>query len=603
MKLSGSGLKVFAAIILIVFGFLIYSNILQNSFHFDDGPSIAQNYAIRDIKNPQEIWNFWPTRFVTYYSFALNYHLHKFDSLGYHLTNIIIHILAGLCVWWLALLTFSTAGLKASGIYRHKNILSFFIGLIFLAHPIQTQGVTYVVQRAVSLAVLFYLTSLCLYVKARLSESGGWIYLAVSLACAVAAMFTKEMAISLPFVILLYEYCFLKDEKKPKAKFLIPVFLTLLIIPATMYFTRSVNFGELKKANEGPVGISPLHYLFTQARVMLTYLRLLIAPIKQNLDYDYPVYKDLFSIPVLFGFTVILGIIAGAIRLFKKYRLLSFGIFFFLLTMLPESSIIPIKDVIFEHRLYLPIVGFSIFLVSGIYYSFGQKRFDMMLLILSILAVVYGVLTFTRNYIWHDEFSLWNDVIRKSPDKARPYHNRALAYQNIKGYGVAIEDYSKAIHLDPDFVEAYINRGILYRNLGNFEQATADFKQAIKIKPDSAFAYNNLANTLAMEGKLGKAISYFDQAIKLDPQFAEAFSNRGLAYSKKGQIRQALADFDKAIALNPHKGVLYYPRAYIYMQEKDFAKAWEDVHKARELGFTFDEEFIQELQKASERYR
>jgi tetratricopeptide (TPR) repeat protein len=603
MKFSELQLKVFAAIILIVFGFLIYSNILQNSFHFDDGPSIAQNYSIRDIKNPQGIWDFWPTRFVTYLTFALNYHLHKFEVLGYHLTNIAIHIFAGLCVWWLSLLTFSTAGLKNSQITRHKNAIAFFTGMIFLAHPLQTQGVTYVVQRAVSLAALFYLASLCLYIKARLSESRGLIYLAASLICAVVAMFTKEMAISLPFAILLYEYCFLRGQKKPVGTYLMPVFLTVLIIPVTMYFTGSVNFGELRKTNEGPVGISPMHYLFTQARVMLTYLRLLVAPIKQNLDYDYPVYKSLNSLPVLFGFTAILGMISLAAGLFKKYRLPSFGIFFFLLAMLPESSLIPIKDVIFEHRLYLPMAGFSIFLVSGIYYILGQKRRDIMALVLSILAVGCGVLTFTRNYIWHDEFSLWNDVIRKSSHKSRPYHNRALAYQNIKGYGVAIEDYSKAIRLDPQFTEAYINRGILYAKLGNFEQATADYRQAIKLKPDSAFAYNNLANASAMEGKLDEAINYFDQAIKLDPKFSEAYSNRGLAYSKKGQIKQALEDFDKSILLNPYEGTLYYPRAYIYMQEKDFDKAWADAHKAQSLGFVFDEKFIQELQKASRAYR
>ena len=603
MKFNQKNLLLLQVVAFLVFGILIYSNTFQNTFHFDDDPSIAQNYALRDISNISAIWNFWPTRFIAYLSFALNYHLHKFSLFGWHLVNIIVHIFAGLCLWWLMQLSFATPLLKDTNLSRQKNLVSFFAALLFLAHPIQTQGVTYVVQRAVSLATLFYLASLCLYVKARLSEKRSAIYYSGSLIVAVLAMFTKEMSITLPFAILLYEFCFLSKEEGVNWKYLAPVLATLLIIPLVMFFTGSVNFGEFRKVSEGPPGISSLEYLITEFRVIMTYLRLLIVPLNQNLDYDYAISKTFFNLPVLLSFLAIAAIFGFALRMFKKYRLVSFGIFFFFLTLIPESSLIPIKDVIFEHRLYLPMAGFSIFLVGSFYYFFENKRQGLKIPLLSIMVIFCGLLTFSRNYIWKDEFSLWNDTIRKSPYKARPYHNRALAYQNIKGYAAAIEDYNMAIKLKPDFAEAYINRGVSYRNLKDYNQAIADFSEAIKLKANSSEAYNNRANIFAVEQKFDMAFADFNQALNLDPKFAEAYCNRGLAYMHTGDFDKAVADFNKAIELNPNEPVFYYPRAYTYLKMQKYDLAWLDVRKAQKLGYKFDEKFIEDLQKASGKTR
>ena len=158
------------------------------------------------------------------------------------------------------------------------------------------------------------------------------------------------------------------------ADILVPFLLTLLIIPLTMLFTESVISQEIQRImRQGPAGISPMHYFLTQFRVMVTYIRLVFLPLNQNLDYDYPVFKSIFEFPVLISFIFLATILFFAKRLFSKYRLISFSIFWFFLTLLPESSFLPIKDVIFEHRLYLPLVGYSIFLVSGVYYLFGKN--------------------------------------------------------------------------------------------------------------------------------------------------------------------------------------------------------------------------------------
>jgi len=469
---------------IILLGFLIYSNTLQSSFHLDDINSIENNLAIRNIWNLQAIWNFWPARFITYLSVAFNYHLSQLNVFSYHIFNLAVHLISGILVWWLMLLTFSTPAMKAQKIAKHAKLMAFFAGLAFLTHPLQTQGVTYIIQRAASLATLFYLLSLSLYVKFRLlsqqreSPVVSRFFYGGSLIAAVMAMFTKEMAITLPFTVLLYEACFLKTKEKFNWKYRVPFFLTLLIIPLTMFLTKYVDFIGMKRISGEFPNISSWRYLLTQFSVSVTYLRLLVIPINQNLDYDYPVAKNLLELPSLASFILLVLILIIAIKIFSKYRLISFGIFWFFLTLLPESSVIPIKDVIFEHRLYLPMVGFSFVLASSIYYIFENKAFKSMVIFLLIIISGYALLAYKRNFIWKDELTLWDDVVRKSPNKTMPYYNRGTAYAKQRNFTQAISDFTKAIEIYPNYTEAYYNRGIAFYGIKEYDQAWLDVHKA-----------------------------------------------------------------------------------------------------------------------------
>ena len=364
---------------LLLLGAIIYSDTFHSSFHFDDTSSILENFSIRNILNLKAIWNSWPTRFITYVSLAFNYCLGRFNVLGYHIFNFLVHLSASIMVWWFTLLTFSTPVMHEKKITKHARLIAFFASLVFLAHPIQTQAVTYVIQRAASLTTLFYLVCLCLYIKSRLLQweedniIASRLFYCGSLIAAVMAMFTKEIAITLPFTVIFYEYCFLRRRKRFYWKSALPLLSTIFIIPLTMFLTKSADFIGMRRVQEHTSGISPWQYIFTQFSVIVTYIRLLLIPINQNLDYDYHIAKSLLEIPTLASLILLVLILIIVIRIFPKYRLISFGIFWFFLTLLPESSVIPIGDVIFEHRLYLPMVGFSLFLASGIYYIFENK--------------------------------------------------------------------------------------------------------------------------------------------------------------------------------------------------------------------------------------
>jgi protein O-mannosyl-transferase len=613
--------KLFPIIIICCLGILVYSNTFLSPFHFDDIYIIVDNSDIKHLLNLGNIWNLFPSRFITCLSFALNYQVHQLNVIGYHIVNLLVHISTAILLWWLINLTLLTPVMKKERLSQQAKLISLFIALFFLTHPIQTQGVTYIVQRATSLATLFYLSSLSCYTKFRLLEneklaSGSRVFYSAALIIAVIAMFTKEMAITLPLAICLYEFSFFKTTKSFKYKQLIPFLVTLVIIPLTILISKSSIVRDMR-ANEGSINIPPWHYLWTKLIVMVTYVRLAFLPFNQNLDYDFPIFTHLLSAPVIFGLFFLILCIVIAVRLFRSYRLASFGILFFFLTLSFEWSIIPIPEVLYEHRLYLPMAGFSIFLITSLYYLLGGKNPKAMLTIVVILITAYSILTYVRNNVWKNDLTLWDDTVHKSPHKARPYSNRGLAYQNQGNFNRALLDFNKAIEIDPgytivyynrglayqnqgkldqaiaeydktieinpSYAEAYNNRGLAYQNKGDLKQAIADYDRTIAIKPSYAIAYYNRGNVYQSKGDLDQAIAYYNKAIEINPDYPDAYNNRGLIYQNKGDLDRAIADYNKAIKINPIYADAYNNRGLIYQNKGDLDRAIADYNKAIEI--------------------
>jgi protein O-mannosyl-transferase len=621
-------LLVLGSILLV--GVFLYSNTLYSPFYFDDNKFIINNPAIRNIFDPQAIWFFAPTRFIVLITLALNYHFSHLSVFSYHIFNLGIHLGAAILVWWLVGLIFSTPVMKKDRLFKGSKLIALFTALIFLSHPLQTESVTYIWQRCTSLAGFFYLLSVCLYLKARLLRIDGrqfskWLApYAFSLVFTVIGMFTKENMVTLPAAIILCELCFLKPDKRSNYKYAVPFLFLLPIIPVMLFLSRSYSL------NTG------WSYFLTQAKVFITYIRLAFVPLNQNLDYDYPAAKSLFDLAVLGSFVVLAGIIICTIRVFSKYRIIAFSVLWFFLTLLPDSSFVPLEDVIFEHRLYLSMVGFSLFLVSLIYYLFEKKTYKAMVITLLIITSYYAILTYRRNFIWQNEITMWNDVVYKSPNKARPYYNRGVVYwsqgkaqQAISDFSKAIErnpnnyaiayynrgvaydeqgqvqqaiiDYSQAAVINPGLAEPFNNRGDLYRRLGNFAQAFSDFNKAIAINPRLAEAYVNRGAAYAIQGNFAQARLDFNKSIEINPRYVIAYPNRGNLYASQGNFTQAIADFTKGIAVDPEYVGNYIHRGNAYFKIKEYDKAWADVHKAEALGYIAKPEFITALTQASGR--
>ncbi len=590
--------KLLSVTFIIITGLIIYSNTFENSFHFDDIPSIVDNTAIRDLTNTKAIWNIQPTRFITYYTFALNYHFHRLDLFGYHLINLTIHILAALSVWWIILLTFKTPELTRSEIKFPAALIALYGGLIFVTHPVQTQGVTYIVQRLASLTALFYFISLGCYIQARLllkSQNNKKLTLLLffsSLSFAIMTMLSKETGFTLPIIILVYEIFFMNDKDrfnwKPVPFSIVPA---AIIIPV-VYKYRS-GFDQLSKVKipGGVLQLSPIDYLCTQFSVIITYLRLLFIPVNQNIDYNFPLSHGFFNSASIISFIILLAVIVTGIMLYRSFRPLSFAIFFFFITLAPESSIIPIRDVIFEHRLYLPMAGFCFFLSFIPYFILtgSRRRIIPFIFIPVILSLCF--LSYNRNLVWKDDFTLWSDAISKSPGKSRPYCARAKGYLEKKDYLNAINDCNNALKIDPANEEAYIHRGAAYGYMKENQKAISDFTNAIEINPYQSDPFLNRGKIYRQLKKYRLALSDLNTAKIYDKKNDDIYHEKGMVFHGLKKYNKAIKNFSDAVRLNPHKAEYYYTRGHCYFSMENMDKAVDDFNQALIL----DPEHIESL--------
>jgi protein O-mannosyl-transferase len=599
-------------VIICLVGVAIYSNTFESTFHFDDETSIINNVAIRHLNDPIGIFHYSAVRFMTYLSFAVNYRINGLDVGGYHVVNLLIHLSTALLVGFFArqILHWIVAdGPEAEKKYRLVPLIA---ALIFVAHPVQTQGITYIVQRAASLATFFYITSLYLYGVAREKQMAGTAYLAAggyfagALMAGILAVFSKETAFTLPLALGLYEICFIGSQKI-KWGYIVLIALLLSLILGVI-----VTMGLLSLEIGG--AIPARQYLLTQPMVLLTYLRLFIFPINQILDYDFPISRSIFEVRAILSIIALASVIGVGFGAFKKWRMVSFGIMWFLLTLLPESSFIPMPDVIFEHRLYLPMVGLSIcsaFLISDL-----TKKWTWSLRSASLILLIgaLSLTTYERNKVWADDFSLWTDVIKKSPGKARGYQNMGRIFADRGLYSDASENFKKALMIDPvnpltynslanvllkqgqpdaaivecnralalggglsyQMANIYLNRGTAYLQLNRLDSALADLNAAINYDPGVATAFTNRGIICARIGQPQQAIDNYSSSIALDPGNMLVYTYRASVYKERGQLAEALSDYTKAISLQTDMPQLYYNRGTIFSMKGQFDQAIED---------------------------
>ncbi len=525
-----------------VLGIIAYSNSFHVPFVFDDASSIVDNNVVHDVGNflfNSAGYSYNPNRFIGYLTFALNYTWGGFDVTGYHIVNLAIHIINALLVYGLVVLTFKTPLMKGSSLAPRSRILAFFTAALFTVHPVQTESVTYIVQRLASLAALFYSASLCSYIRFRLiqesAEGPGWrgyVLYGISLVSAVLAMKTKEIAFTLPLIVVMYEWFFFgRGDMRRRVLWALPLLATAAVIPLSMLNVGKPLGEVLSDVSQVTVvqsSLSRWEYLITEFRVIVTYIRLLFLPVGQNLDYDYPQYHSLFEPQVAFSFLCLLGLFVLAIVLLRKaqrggeasLRLISFGILWFFVTLSVESSIIPIIDVIFEHRLYLPSVGFFMAVVTVVFLLMRKKVVKGVPAAAALLAVAVVAMTgttYARNVVWQSGISIWEDVVSKSPMNARGYNSLGTEYAKLRLYDKAMKEIQIAVKLQPEYVEAHSNLGVVYQALNMLNKAVGESQFVISRDPDYAKAYFNLGVIYYRMGQMDLARKELAAGLAIKP--------------------------------------------------------------------------------------
>ena len=484
---------IFSLIIIWAIGFIIYSNSFRGDFQFDDYTTIVSNPYIKNIYRSHELFTYSPLRFISNFTFTINYYLGKNNVFGYHLVNFSIHAVNAALIFILIRLLIQTPFIVREN-KLFLLVVALICSLLFISHPIQTQAVNYISQRSILLAAMFYLLVLILLTKAHLDQiytrKRSIFYLLAILAFPIALL-TKEIIFTLPVAILMINIFFF--TKKVRISYNnIAIFLPFALISGLIVFLLHQSLFDTP--------IPRLHYFLTQIGVLKTYIRLLVLPFNLHLDYNYPITTSFFNLHTIFSLLFLLLIISGGFFMFNKNRFISFGIFLFFLTLTIESSFIPLNDVIFEHRLYLPSVSFFM-VIAGILQIITNKihrnstiSVKLLWSIIVIILVIYTRITYQRNNIWNSDYTLWLDSALKSPYKARPHDGLGVAYLKKNKLKEAADQFQIAVFLDNDYFRAYNNLGVLYEYDGKLEVAEAFYRKSIEKAIHNSASTRNLEN-------------------------------------------------------------------------------------------------------------
>jgi tetratricopeptide (TPR) repeat protein len=551
---------------------IIYYPSLEVPFYLDDFSSINENTYIYDWQGFANLWEFSKIRFLVYSSFALNYNLHQFNVFGYHVVNIIIHFLVGFSVFIFVRSLLSIDNIKCELSDFTLKWLPLFVALIFISHPLQTQAVTYIVQRTASIAGLFYILAMFSFIKIRLANDIKYkIIFTVSLSIfTILAFFSKQNTFTLPIALLLIEFIFFTNNYKKFFKYLGISSLILLSILSVIFYFSPITLEFLDYNSREVHAISRIKYFATEMPIIWTYIKLLFLPIGLHLDYDVA-FINFWQTKVIFailGHIILIGIAIMLIKL-RRFSLVAFGILFYYLAISIESSFIPIRDPIFEHRTYLPNLGLILaisYLILAKLPQFINK--ESLILILAILLISLSSLTWQRNKVWADPILFWKNNSELEPNKTRPLailgkhllqHNqaeagvevlqKALTMQTgndnvVKTVDVVnlvvglkkLKKYDKALNLIKIMLDKpteifgnnlhsqnmmrskfIINRGNIYYETNRLVEAEQSYRQAIKMYPNSLSARANLASLMGRIGKLKEAEKLYLEVLKIDP--------------------------------------------------------------------------------------
>ncbi|MBI1823844.1 MAG: tetratricopeptide repeat protein [Nitrospirae bacterium] len=609
------------AILFVIFSILIgYGHTIHYAFHFDDLKSFVDTPGnhIKELtwSNISPILH--ANRPVANLTFALNFYFDRLETRGYHILNILIHIGSTLVIYFLFLQTLSLPGWGKGGPLGVESDevgtlqpekIALIGALLWGVHPVQTQAVTYVVQRMASLAALFYLAALLFYVYGRLTfGTKALFWYGLSALSAILAFGTKENSLTLPVVIFLYDLFFISRFNIHFSRKQVYVFIGILAgaIIGSGYIIQTYigtnSFVGMLLANYGTEEMDSFLRVMSEWRVVVFYLSLLILPLpsRMNLDPDFPFSNGLFNpATTFFSFCLLLALFAFSILKSRKYPLISYAILWFFINLAMESTFIKL-DLVFEHRLYLPSVMLFLLVPLAGYRLANRFRIQKEVVIFSIAVLLAAVLLFMtheRNKVWKTSVSLWSDVESKSPNKSRvknnlgkayleeerwdqardkfiesikldPKNQEALnnlgnAYQREAKYDLAIKYYEEVLRLNNNNPLAHNDLGVAYQNTGKSDLAIREFLEAVRLDPYYTDARNNLGNIYLITNQLDLAIVQYQKTIDLNPKHMMAHTNLGILYQKQGKMKESLEEFKIGLSLNPHSSIAQFNYAYM----------------------------------------
>ncbi len=621
--------KLIVYLVLIVVTLAVFWKMNQFDFiSFDDKTYVTENLHIQSgITLHGFLWAF-STRYndlwhpLVWLSFMVDYQLHGLNAGGYHLTNLILHVMSALLLFWLF-------NRMTGAIWR-----SAFVAALFALHPLHVESVAWIAERKDVLSAFFWMLTLCLYVyyteKPVIKR-----YLLVLL-CFSCALMSKPMVITLPIVMILLDYWPLDrlqsrkivktvpevisvstDKEKKKNKFkkealkknispshdrklsetkiagIIPLWqllekipffiLSAILVIITLYIPENTDMPDIPYSKQFPF----ISRLANAPVAFVTYLEKTFWPHDMAVFYPFSEQIPLWHV---FGASLLILVITTAIIVMvKRLPYLFAGWMWFSIAIAPVIGIIQISTAapyaMADRYHYLPSIGLAVMMAWGIpvFIKREEIRKKVIFPVGIIFLVVLSFISWNQCGYWKNSIILFDHTLKVTDNNWLAYNNRGVAYNDLGNYRQAIEDCNRAIEIGSDYT-AYINRGAAYNGLGNYRQAIEDCDGAIKIKPYNAEAYINRGNAYGGLGNYGQAIGDYNEAIRLKANSDITYYGRGTLYAKNGQYQLAIEDFNKAIGLNPGYMKAYNNRGFVYLNHGDNISGCRDARKACELG-------------------
>ncbi len=549
-----------------------YSNTLRAPFIFDDRVNIADNMSIRSMWPPWEPLYVSPDTGITgrpliNFTFALNYAVSGDDVWSYHALNIIIQILAALILWGLIRRTLERQQLDINKTWQPAWV-ALGCTLVWALHPLQTQAVTYLSQRCESLMGLFFLLVFYCAVRGWQSDRHQRAWHLLAILSFVAGAGCKEVIAASPVLLFLYEWVFTRRSWKDILK-TSPLLYSGLALGLACELLL-VAAGGTTSTGTGNHAFTLTEYWLTQTPVILHYIRLVFWPSDLALDYGMDFHGMIETWPALF---IVAALLPVSLWLLYRRQPTGFLSAWFFIILSP-TSLYPLPDVIYEHRMYLPSIAIVVLATGGLYQIIrlasehfipGVAARRVILnksgqYVLTLLILAVAVSTYARNLYYQADVSIWADNVAKRPQCARAHVNLGNALSVIGRPVDAIRHFQQAISLiksqgmrtnSQSLINAYSNMGVAYLQLEQWKSAEYYFRKALQIWPNSAHAHTNLGRALLMLKQNDEAFFHFQQAILIKPHYADAQANYGVFLNEQGNSEEAMVHFQTALQVMP----------------------------------------------------
>ena len=516
-------------LIFLVVALVVFQNSFQGPFIFDDLRCILPNENIR------KLWPPWApfcatSRPLVQFSLALNFAISGSSVWSYHVLNLLVHVAAALALFTTIQLTLKRYG----GFLSHTNDgLALAIALCWMLHPLQTESVTYVIQRGEAMMGLFcLLTLLCFIVSIDSPHQTRWRL--CSLLCCFLGLITKPVMLVAPLLVLVYDRTFVAQSVTAALRWRWRYYSALFAIMALLPLILNGNPQDWSTTVGSEVtGISWLQYARSQPGIILHYLQLTFWPDALCLDYGLRPEENSW---VILGSSLLIGLfLVLTIWALKRRNAAGVAGAWFFLTLAPTSSFVPISDLAFEHRMYLALAGvLAVALPSG--YILLDKGLDHLALfqrskglILASCALLAGTSlagrTILRNDDYSSEIAIWTSAIEVSPQSARAQYNLGTALARKERVAEAVDHLSKAVQIRPSYPEAHYNLGNAFQSLGRLPEAILSYRRALTLTPDDWQAHNNLGVVMLKSGDNSSAEIEFERTLLLNPNCSSAHRN------------------------------------------------------------------------------